>query len=130
VSMSRFLLSHPEKAGGIRRAVGSRCEICGSPGEEDSLEVHCFCDPDQESRLAPGELEEFLLVLCSRCHESLHSAGATLRDQQLLARGREREVSERIRKILSFVPKAYDPPESDVEGAYRDACASKYGNLV
>jgi len=130
MSLSRFLLSHPEKACSIRRAVNSRCEICGGLLTEESAEIHCFCDTEKEERLDPAGLERFLLVLCSGCHESLHDSGAAIRDQETLAQGREKEVSRRIQRILSSVPRNYEPPDSDVEGAYRDACASRYGNLI
>jgi hypothetical protein len=130
MSTSPFLLSHPAKANSIKRAAGCRCEICGDSGTEDDLEVHCIFGEGEESHRSPEELEEFLLVLCSRCHADLHASRAGVADQEAIVRARDREVSRRIRKILAFQPGQYSPPDSDVESAYRDACASKYGNLI
>ncbi|MCQ8893012.1 MAG: hypothetical protein NQU46_00015 [Methanolinea sp.] len=128
MSTSPFLLSHPAKANSIKRAAMCRCEICGSPGTEDELEVHCFAG--EEAPGSPEALEGSLLVLCARCHEDLHASCTSVADQEILARARRPDISKRIRRILAFRPGRYEPPDSDLEGAYTDACASKYGNLI
>lgn len=130
MSSSPFLLSHPAKANSIKRAAGCRCEICGSTGTEDELEIHCFSGEGEECPQAPGEMERSLLVLCARCHADLHASPDAVSGQELLAGARDREVSLRIRKILAFQPGQVSPPDSDIEGAYKDACASRYGNLI
>ncbi|MDH7511044.1 MAG: HNH endonuclease signature motif containing protein [Methanolinea sp.] len=130
MSMLPFLLSHPAKANSIKRAAGCRCEICGSPGTEEELEIHSFSIKGEENPRSPEDLEGSLLVLCARCHADLHESQAGIADQELLARARDREVSRKIRKILAFQPGHVSPPDSDVQGAYLDACASRYGNLI
>lgn len=125
-----FLFSHPAKANSIKRAAGCRCEICGSPGTEDELEIHCFSGEGEECPQSPEEQERSLLVLCARCHADLHASPAAIADQELLTRARDHEVSQKIRKILAFRPGQISPPDSDIEGAYKDACGSRYGNLI
>ncbi|MEM2124093.1 MAG: hypothetical protein QXL43_02005 [Methanolinea sp.] len=130
MSVCQFLLVHPEKAGAVRRAVGSLCEVCGSTLTDDAFVIHSFCDPGEEALASPEDLERYLLVLCPRCHEEIHSRQVPVHGQAAIVRGRSEAISLKIRKILGYVPRHYTPPDSDVESAYRDACASRYGNLI
>lgn len=130
MSVCHFLLMHPEKAGAVRRAVGSLCEVCGSTLTDDAFMIHTFCESGEERLVPPEDLERFLLVLCPRCHAEIHSRQVPVHEQAAIVRGRRESTSRKIRKILGYVPRRYTPPDSDVEGAYRDACASRYGNLI
>jgi len=130
MSTLRFLLEHPIRARKVKEAVGSKCELCGKISNTDDLEVHTFIDPGKEQEMPAEELECFLLVICQRCHEDLHNLVAGSRAQEILVRQREESVRKKIRAILGYSPRPYNPPDSDVEGAYKDACASKFGNLI
>ena len=130
MSTPRFLLEHPIRARKMKEAVGSKCELCGKISNTDELEVHTFVDPGKEHEMPAEELECFLLVLCQRCHEDLHDLAAENRVQEMLVRQREDLARGKIRAILGYSPRPYTPPDSDVEGAYADACASRFGNLI
>ncbi len=130
MSTPRFLLEHPIRARKVKEAVGSKCELCGKAEEADSLEVHAFVNEDREGALPAEDLEGWLLVLCSRCHDDLHDLPAGCEAQEMLVGQREDSARRMIRAILGYIPKSYTPPDSDVEGAYKDACASRFGNLI
>ncbi|OPX69061.1 MAG: hypothetical protein A4E37_00621 [Methanoregulaceae archaeon PtaB.Bin056] len=130
MSTMRFLLEHPIRARKVKEAAGSKCELCGKISNTDELEVHTFIDPGEEQEMPAEELECFLLVLCPQCHEDLHELPAGCEVQQMLVGQREDSIKRRIRAILGYIPSPYTPPDSDVEAAYKDACASKFGNLI
>jgi len=130
MSTPRFLLEHPLRARKVKEAVGSKCELCGKISNTDEIEVHTFIDTGKEQEMPAEELECFLLVLCSRCHDDLHDLPAGCEAQEMLVRQREESVRKKIRAILGYSPRPYNPPDSDIEEAYKDACASRFGNLI
>ena len=118
----RFLLHHSLRAKRIKLAVGASCEVCGYAGVLEDLEVHSFLEA-AEDRYSVADLEQFLLILCNRCHSEIHTYAISIQEQEALIRERPEPIRENIRAILAYVPKPYTPPEVDMEDAYREASA-------
>lgn len=126
MSTHRFFIDHPIRAKKIKLALWCCCELCGSCLPLEGLEIHTFSLEMQQKTPPAAVLEEHLLVLCSRCHEDIHEYSLPVGDQEWLVRMRDAKKKEEIRAILSYVPRKYFPPESDIEEAYREACSSRF----
>lgn len=126
MSTLRFLDTHAIKAKKIKIAVGHRCELCGRESPIDDLEIHALIDEQQAEGRLPVDLESFLLVLCFSCHSDLHRYGVTFDEESLLVSQRSAESRKNIRDILSYTPKPYTPPDTDMVEAYNDACSSRF----
>ena len=123
VSLLGITIENPIRGNRIKRAVGSRCELCGKEEAPDNLVVHTI--PGDGER-PPGFMEPFLLVLCFRCHDAVHVFAAPPDEQEGLARQRPDAIRHEIRRILTCVPRPYTPPPTDMEEAYRDACSCRF----
>lgn len=121
MSTLRFFTTYPIKAKKIKLAVGSRCELCSREHMLDNLEIHTTIDEDVAQQHPPAALEGFLLVLCTWCHCDLHVFAVPTFDQQALIRERPEMVRQVIREILSYTPKPYTPPDTDMEQFFLDA---------
>jgi len=126
MSTHRFFIDHPIRAKRVKIAVGCCCEICGSILPLEGLEIHAL-DPGREAmRAGTTPSGEEILVLCFRCHEDVHEFLLPLEEQAWIVGMRDAEKRKKIREILSYVPRSYTPPESDIEEAYREACSSRF----
>jgi len=83
------------------------------------LELHCvpgISDQDRDHTL-------HILVLCPRCHVSMHAYDVPEREQRLLVDARPAETEEKIRRV--FLQKPYTPPPSpDPEELFLSVFAS------
>ena len=122
----RFFLAHYIKVKKIKLAVEGRCEVCRKECALDDLVIHTFINEDEAEKHLLEDLEEFLLVLCSRCHGDIHEFDAPLEEQGAVVRRRPEKIRTQIRKILAYAPKTVQPPDSDLEDAYREACSSRF----
>lgn len=122
----RFFNTHHIRAKRIKRAAEARCELCGKEEGLDDLEIHSLIDEEAAEKVPLHEREPFLLVLCSRCHHDLHRFSAPPDEQQILIQTRRENIRQKIRDLLSYVPRSYTPPDSDMEEVYRDACSSRF----
>jgi len=126
MSLLRISIAKPIRGNRIKRAAGSRCELCGKEEAVDNLVVHTIIGDEEVYEYSPGCMEPFLLVLCFRCHEAVHVFAAPEDEQEALALQRPAAVRRVIRHILAAVPRPYTPPGTDIEEAYRDACSSRF----
>jgi hypothetical protein len=126
MSILRITIENPVRGNRIKRAVGLRCELCGSEEALDNLVVHAITSEDTGEEQPPGFMEPFLLVLCFRCHNAMHVFDAPPREQEELARQRPETLRREIRRILSCVPRPYTPPDTDMEEAYLEACTCRF----
>ncbi|HPM62356.1 MAG TPA: HNH endonuclease signature motif containing protein [Methanoregulaceae archaeon] len=110
----------------IKRAVGSRCEVCGCEEYLENLVVHTIIEEEEAFGHHPEQMEPFLLVLCFPCHDAIHALDAPRSSQEELARQRPEPLHTVIRRILSSVPRPYTPPDTDMEEAYIVACTSHF----
>jgi hypothetical protein len=130
MSLLSITIENPARGNRIKRAVGSRCELCGSEEALDNLVVHTIVGKEAGEEHPPLGMEPcmepFLLVLCFRCHGAMHAFDAPRGEQEALARQRPEPLRHKIRKILSYVPRPYTPPDTDMEEAYLVACTSHF----
>lgn len=126
MSILRISITKPVRGNRIKRAAGSRCELCGEEEALDNLVVHTITGDEGDQEHPPGCMEPFLLVLCFRCHSAVHVFSAPPDEQEALARQRPDAVRREIREILRSIPRPYTPPGTDIEEAYSDACASRF----
>jgi hypothetical protein len=126
MSLLRISIAKPIRGNRIKRAAGSRCELCGKEEAVDNLVVYTITGDEEEYEHASGYMEPFLLVLCFRCHEAVHVFAAPEDEQEALALQRPAAVRREIRHILAAVPRPYTPPGTDIEEAYREACSCRF----
>lgn len=126
MSTFRFFNTHHIRAKRINLAAEARCELCGKEEGLDDLEIPSLIDEEAADKVPLHERESFLLVLCPRCHHDLHRFSAPLDEQQILIQMRREDIRQKIRVLLSYVPRSYTPPDSDMEEVYRDACSSRF----
>ena len=126
MSFLGITLKNPIRGNRIKRAVGSRCEVCGCEEYLENLVVHSIIKEEEWCDQSPGSMESFLLVLCFRCHNAIHAFDAPRSSQEELARQRPEPLRREIRRILSSVPRRYTPPDTDMEEAYIVACTSHF----
>jgi hypothetical protein len=119
-------IENPIRGNRIKRAVDSRCELCGSEEALDNLVVHTIVGEEVREAQPPASMEPFLLVLCFRCHDSMHTFDAPRGEQEKLAQQRPEPLRREICRILSYVPRRYTPPDTDMEEAYLVACTSHF----
>lgn len=126
MSTLRYFNTHYIKAKKVKLAAGSRCELCGYEERIEGLEIHALIDEERADGIPISGLEGHILVLCTRCHHDLHRFGAPVAEQENLVRRRDLDTRRIIREILSYLPRQYAPPDSDMEEVYRDACSSRF----
>ena len=126
MSTLRFFLANHIKVKKIKLVIGSRCELCSREYALENLEIHTFLEKEVAAGHPPAYLERFLLVLCSRCHGELHTHAVSVPEQEALVQERPEPVREEIRAILAYMPKPYQPPEVDLEEAYREASEPRH----
>ena len=126
MSVLSITIQNPIRGNRIKRAVGLRCELCGDEEALDNLVVHAIIGEEREKDQSPEVMEPFLLVLCSRCHNAIHAFDAPPGEQEALARQRPETLRHEIRRILSYIPRPYTPPDTDMEEAYLVACTSHF----
>lgn len=126
ISLISVSIAKPIRGNRVKRAVGSRCELCGKEEALDNLVVHASIEEEGELEQHPVLMEPFLLVLCFRCHDAVHVFAALLDEQEALARQRPATIREEIQEILARVPRPYTPPGTDIEEAYQDACSCRF----
>ena len=126
MSLLSITIDNPIRGNRIKRAVGSRCELCGDEEALDNLVVHVITGEEGGKDKSPEVMEPFLLVLCFRCHNAVHAFDAPPGEQEMLARQRPVPVREEICRILSYVPRPYTAPDTDMEEAYLVACTSHF----
>lgn len=126
MSLLSITLKNPVRGNRIKRAVGSRCELCGEEEALDNLVVHTITGEEEGGEQSPEVMEPFLLVLCFRCHNAIHAFHAPPGEQEGLASQRPEPLRHEIRRILSYVPRPYTPPDTDMEEAYLVACTSHF----
>jgi hypothetical protein len=88
MSLLSITLKNPVRGNRIKRAVGSRCELCGGEEALDNLVVHAIIGEEEGEDQSPEVMEPFLLVLCFRCHNAIHAFDAPSGEQEALARQR------------------------------------------
>ena len=126
MSVLSITIQNPIRGNRIKRAVGLRCEVCGSGEALDNLVVHTIIGEEVGEEQPPGYMEPFLLVLCFRCHDAIHTFDAPPGQQETLARQRPEPLRKEIRRILSYIPRPYTPPDTNMEEAYLVACSSHF----
>jgi hypothetical protein len=126
MSLLRITIENPIRGNRIKRAVGSRCELCSDREALDNLVVHAIIGDEGEKDQSPEVMEPLLLVLCFRCHNAIHAFDAPLSEQERLARQRPEPVRHEIRRILAYLPRPYTAPDTDMEEAYLVACTSHF----
>jgi hypothetical protein len=126
MSLLSITIENPIRGNRIKRAVGSRCELCGSEEALYNLVVHTIIGEEAGEEQPPGFMEPFLLVLCFRCHDAMHAFDASPGEQEELARQRPESLRREICRILSYVPRRYTPPDTDMEEAYLEACTCRF----
>ena len=126
MSLLIITIQKPIRGNRIKRAVGSRCELCGDEEAVDNLVVHTIIGKEGEKDQSPEVMEPFLLVLCFRCHDAIHAFDAPTGEQERLAKQRPEPVRKEIRRILTSVPRPYTAPDTDMEEAYLVACRSHF----
>lgn len=122
----KYFLAHYIKVKKILLAAGLRCEVCRREFALDNLMIHTFISEGEAEIHSTVDLEEFLLVVCFRCHDDIHEFNASFEEQAALVMMRQEEIKSAIREILAYAPKPIQPPDSDLEEAYRDACSSRF----
>ena len=126
MSFLSITMKNPIRGNRIKRAVGSRCEVCGCEEYLENLVVHTIIEEEEAFGHHPEQMEPFLLVLCFPCHDAIHALDAPRSSQEELARQRPEPLRREIRRILSSVPRRYTPPDTDMEEAYIVACTSHF----
>lgn len=126
MSFLSITMKNPIRGNRIKRAVGSRCDVCGCEEYLENLVVHSIIEEEEAFGQPSERMEPFLLVLCFPCHDAIHALDAPCRSQEELARQRPEPLRREIRRILSSVPRPYTPPDTDMEEAYIVACTSHF----
>ncbi len=126
MSFLSITMKNPIRGNRIKRAVGSRCEVCGCEEYLENLVVHTIIEEEEAFGHHPEQMEPFPLVLCFPCHDAIHALDAPRSSQEELARQRPEPLHRVIRRILSSVPRPYTPPDTDMEEAYIVACTSHF----
>jgi hypothetical protein len=104
----------------IKMALGNRCELCGRERPLESIEIHAI----QGDRLVARDildLEREILVLCAPCHRDVHEASLTVAEQKEILRYRPGHLRKEIRRILTYTPRPYVPPDSNISEIYEEA---------
>ncbi len=126
MSFLGITLKNPIRGNRIKRAVGSRCEVCGCEEYLENLVVHTIIEEEEAFGHPPDCMEPFLLILCFQCHEAIHALDAPRHSQEALTMQRPEPLRREIRRILASVPRPYTPPDTDMEEAYIVACTSHF----
>jgi len=91
----------------VTRVTDGRCECCGDEVHPHDLEIHHLLPEATVEEQDPADL---LLILCGRCHRSIHREGIDDRIIRTLAAARPARTRLRIRKILTGAL-SYTPPD-------------------
>lgn len=113
----------PTKRKRIWLAIGCACEICGNDLRLEDFVIHHVRgdESEREAAEAEGSLERSILALCPECHRAIHAYHVPFHDQHALIKSRPHPVAEEIRAILSYQPRPYTPPDTDMEKLYDEA---------
>ncbi|MDH7594205.1 MAG: HNH endonuclease [Methanomicrobiales archaeon] len=102
-------------------ALECRCEICGEEFHQDHTLLHYIPGSDVFSQKEEKLVEESILMLCLACHREIHARKISVVEQLKIVNSRSPDIREQIRRILSYHPKAYTPPDIDIEQQYEEA---------
>jgi len=114
----------PGEVKGLKIATGCRCENCSLEYPLALLDVHTI-DSALSFETPHIDLQKSLLVLCQPCSRSFRSGFIEVSLQRDLSRLRNRQVRGRMRAILSYQPRTYNPSgDFDPEVIFREMISS------
>lgn len=98
-----------------------RCEICGEEFQLDQLIFH-YVSARHVCGFEVNQLvEESILLLCPLCHHEIHTRQISIEEQLKIVSSRPSKIREQLGRILSYHPKPYTPPDTDLEQLYQEA---------
>jgi hypothetical protein len=96
----------------LKLAAGCRCERCAESFPLRLLELHFLEDPAASSGTIFRDVQKFILVVCPVCHHEIHSVPVPAADVKEIVRSRPAAARRAMRRILSYIPQPYHPPEN------------------
>ncbi len=109
----------PLQEDGLKTALENTCELCHGYFPSSSLELHRISR--RNYREMNRDASTRFLVVCTDCHAHIHALPVPVARQRKIVRNRSFFSQRDLRKILGYVPKRYEPPQSvDPSQAYEE----------
>lgn len=93
----------------LKLAVEGTCELCSEYFALHLLGIHRISRRLYREMVRDPSTR--ILVVCHLCHHHIHRLPVRVKDQRAIVSRRSFFVRQDIRKILSYRPKPYSPPE-------------------